>query len=676
MDRSRIRWMALISLALSAVAVAILVPAGLTATPPGQTAGLAAPTATPGLSDCVAALTKAVNPDSIALGDSAQASLGISITCGASNLPVDLIILADESNSMTRGSGSIDPGGGVATATPQGGTPDPGGGTAQPGPTRPGDEPAWCRTYGSGDIPTITPTRRFRTPTPGIDIPTEQPEGAGSEDLVKSVKSWVGDFVDQPEIKRDLDSDRLRIGFLSFNSGSRIKQTLTNQSSKITGAAARLRGGDITRINVGVREAGRMFSGTGSRVDEGDEGRIQILLILSDFQFCDADVRGSRPDENVYVITVGMGRFYNPRNVDELATDRSMALEERDLKEVVHLYEDILAPPIPIGLTELKARDQLTDSMGLIPGSVDPPTSTITGQLIEWQLDPARLPWSLGYRVQPQVDGLQPLSVLADVAWTDSEGKVGSAAFPEVNIEVIPYTATPTATATVTPSPTNTPTATPTPTVTPGPRYLPILYRLWPETKPCVPEEQTIDVGLIIDTSLSMSDPTQAGGQPKLDAAIEAALEIVQLLKPADQATIIGFNATAHLASQLTSDRAQLETALRSLPGTQAQGTGIDKGLQAGFDELQSSRHVAGNTRSLILVTDGTQTTGSEQDVRDVATAIKAAGIKIVTVGLGPDIDEALLTEVASDPSLYFRSPTAEGLKDLYRQIAEIIPCP
>jgi Mg-chelatase subunit ChlD len=241
---------------------------------------------------------------------------------------------------------------------------------------------------------------------------------------------------------------------------------------------------------------------------------------------------------------------------------------------------------------------------------------------------------------------------------------------------------TPTPTATNTPTPTATATNTPTATPTPGPQYFPIAYRNWPEPTPtpevteCIPEEQTVDLALVIDTSTSMSDPTHEGGQPKLQAAIEAAEELVALMKPEDQVTVIGFNRAANVATQLTGDKLQVRWALSTLPGTQAQGTWIDLGLTAALDELESPRHKPGNQRSIVLVTDGHQTgPGGNAAVRAVADQIRAADIKLITVGLGSDVDEALLREIATSPELYFPAPNAEELKDIYREIARVIPC-
>lgn len=677
-------WTVALMALLGLTAVLVLYPA---AEPAPSTGRAAAPTATPDISSCVAALTKDADPKTLALGQSVQASLAISITCAARYKPVDLVILADESNSMAKSNEIKDPptaetpGGPIGTPEPTG---DPGG---SPGG---GDEPAWCSFDGGGGVRvTDTPTPRFpprRTPTPpGRPEPTEQPEVAGSMDLIKDEREWVKDFLDQPAIQRDMASDRLRMGFVSFNAQTRVKQALTNEPARISSAAGKMRGSDITKINIGMRDAERTLTGAGARVELGDDGRVQMLVLMSDFQFCQKDIRsGGKPDKEVQVITVGVGRDYNRKVARDLASDSTMALEIKDLKEVVHLYEKVLAPPIPVQVSQLDAHDQLSENMGLVPGSVQPVTATIAGQLISWSLDPLKLPWSLGYSVVPAEPATWPLSVEAGINWVDSEGKPGSAVFPNVDVEVIPYTATPSPTATDTPIPTDTPTVTPsaTPTATatrtPAPGYLPLVYKLWPEPVPtrCVPELQTVDMALVIDTSTSMSDPTQAGGQRKLDAAIAGAIELVKLLKPADQATVIAFNATATMVAELTGDKAAVIAALQSLTGMQASGTAIDLGLAAAFGELTSVRHLAGNSRSVVLVTDGAQTTGDEQAVRDQATAIKAAGMQIVTVGLGTEVDSDLLREIASGPSYYFEAPDADELGDIYRSIVHLIPCP
>ena len=633
-------------------------------------------------SACVIGLNKSVDPASVLLGETSFASLIVTGTCGAHLPPVDLIIVADESLSMTRGRG----GSGVENPTPTRdpmSTPDPGSRpTSEIGdPSR--GEPAFCSQDGSSNPPTATPTRRRRPPTEGPPEPTSPAEGAGDDELIRDVQSLIRDFLDLPEIQKDMTNDRLRIGFVAFSEKARVKQGLTNSASKIQTALSRMKGSDLTYISTGVKEAERMLVGSGSRKELDESERVQVIMILSDFQFCLRDIRsGGKAGPEIEVMTVGFGRNLNRKNQIDLASERKYVFESRDLMNIAEAFEESLAPPRPIGLAQLAIHEELAPWMRLVPDSALPPALEITGQRLTWVFDAPTLPLTLTFEVEPLESGDLPVSTSAMAVFTDTFGLRGEGPFPDARILVEAWTATPTPSPTSTSTPTDLPTSTATSTPTPGSAYLPFTLRNWPEplptatATPCVPEEQTIDTALVIDTSISMADPTTPGGQAKLDAAIEAAIEIVKLLKPSDQATIIGFNAEAFVLAELGGDKVALEAALRALPSTQAAGTSIDSGLQAARSELTGARHLAGNARSIILVTDGAQSGGDTATVRDAAAAAKAAGIQIVTVGLGEGADASLLSEVASRPELFYAAPSTEDLLRIYREVARLIPCP
>jgi Mg-chelatase subunit ChlD len=512
-------------------------------------------------------------------------------------------------------------------------------------------------------------------------LTTEELEPSGYENEIRNVQQWVRDLMRQDEIETDMKSGRLRMGFVAFSKRARIRQSLTDEPTRITSAVGRMRSGEITKIDQGLREAERILFGSGGRYQEGEENRIKVILVLSDFQFCQRDIRiGGRLRNEVVIVTQGFGvRNYDRPKVRDIASESKFAFERASVQGFMDIYNDDLGTSRPVGLETLHVKDELQENMRLIPGSADPPTVTITGRLMEWEILQPTLPMTLGYTIQPLEAGTHPVSVEASAAYTDTEGLPGGGPFPDVSVEVAPPTPTPTSTNT--PTPTATATNTPTATPTPGPKYMPIAYRNWPEPTPtpeateCIPEEQVVDLALVIDTSTSMGDPTSEGGQPKLEAAIEAAEELVALLKPEDQVAVIGFNRASHLATQLTGDKARVRWALSTLPGTQAQGTSIDLGLAEALAELESPRHKQGNDRSIVLVTDGRQTgLGGNAAVRAVAQQIHAADIKLITVGLGSDVDEALLRDIASSPELYFPAPNAEELKDIYREIARVIP--
>jgi hypothetical protein len=50
--------------------------------------------------------------------------------------------------------------------------------------------------------------------------------------------------------------------------------------------------------------------------------------------------------------------------------------------------------------------------------------------------------------------------------------------------------------------------------------------------------------------------------------------------------------------------------------------------------------------------------------------------VVIFTIGLGADVDEAALRDMASQPSFYRHAPTGAELAAIYREVVDLIPCP
>ena len=138
--------------------------------------------------------------------------------------------------------------------------------------------------------------------------------------------------------------------------------------------------------------------------------------------------------------------------------------------------------------------------------------------------------------------------------------------------------------------------------------------------------------------------------------------------------TIIGFNGEPTVASPLSGDRAALFAALDSLPGTQAGGTYIGKGLAAGLAQLRATSR-PGAKQALIVLTDG-EPSDRDEALR-VAAEIQAAGSDLFAVGLGQLSQQAFdfLNQVAT-PGHFVAAPNAEDLELIYRDIGTVIPCP
>lgn len=238
-----------------------------------------------------------------------------------------------------------------------------------------------------------------------------------------------------------------------------------------------------------------------------------------------------------------------------------------------------------------------------------------------------------------------------------------------------PPSATPTEPPTETPTepPTEVPTATPRPSPTPSPAppptdaparlHLPLAYRGY-----CPPSQRPrAEVALVLDSSNSM-----AGA--KLEAAREAAAAFLELLNmPRDRAALITFDDSARLAAGLTGSRGSLLAALATL--TTAPGTRIDEGLALAAAQLRAPGARPDAVSVIILLTDGRPAEGTRAEVLRAAERARAAGLTVFTIGLGADVDGALLAQVAGDPARYAFAPDAEDLAAIYRRIAGGIPC-
>lgn len=171
-----------------------------------------------------------------------------------------------------------------------------------------------------------------------------------------------------------------------------------------------------------------------------------------------------------------------------------------------------------------------------------------------------------------------------------------------------------------------------------------------------------LDVALVIDRSSSMCGS-------KLDQAQAAGdLFLQSMAFPPDQAAVISFASTAQLHTGLTGNRSQATNGLYSmLCGGFSR---IDAGLQTALTEMSGPRRVAGHAPVIVLLTDGNPEGAYADDVRNAAQAIHAAGIQLFAVGVGDDVNAALMREIATAPDHYYQSPTAEQLAQIYTRLA------
>ncbi|HQZ70121.1 MAG: vWA domain-containing protein [Anaerolineae bacterium] len=478
---------ALIALAMSALASPAL---------HAQTAPPALPAST-----CVAGLNKTVDPGQIEMGDTARVTMVITNTCPDEKRPVDLVFLVDTSLSMTRAENktgadiatpdpNVTPGAGIGDPPPppppapvqpllalgltspdQGigdPPPDPGAGGSVGG-GKPGAEPSGCEGSdavapdpgiggkatatppGPGAPPTATPSSGIGggggVPGPGIgdDKTDPNPELAGTEDLIRETQKWLRKFVDQPEVKADLASGKMRLGLVGFNERGRRLVSLTNDSRSFVGRLGLLRGEGKTRIDVGLRSAERVFLENVRGQVKRDTNRVKVIVVISDGQFCSKDVNRARVDKTIRVVSVAAGRGANQKKLRQIASDQSFffLLRDGEIKQILKLFADSRINPAiavfdKVSWTSLTVRDTLSDTMELVAGSVNPAPSSITGRTMEWVLPNPGSPVTLTFDVRPLQAGQLPISASSRAEWSDSQKRAGSGDFPAVQLDVSP----------------------------------------------------------------------------------------------------------------------------------------------------------------------------------------------------------------------------------------------
>jgi uncharacterized membrane protein/Mg-chelatase subunit ChlD len=144
---------------------------------------------------------------------------------------------------------------------------------------------------------------------------------------------------------------------------------------------------------------------------------------------------------------------------------------------------------------------------------------------------------------------------------------------------------------------------------------------------------------LVVDNSGSMSD--NVGGMSKIDLAKEAAVGALELLTPADQLGLIGFDDRPRWLrdiAELTDDDVARRQIRQMAPSG---GTAIYPALEAAFDGLATKD---AKVKHVVLLTDGISPSG---DYPGLTRQMRAANITLSTIAVGNDADQSLLQQLA-----------------------------
>ena len=171
------------------------------------------------------------------------------------------------------------------------------------------------------------------------------------------------------------------------------------------------------------------------------------------------------------------------------------------------------------------------------------------------------------------------------------------------------------------------------------------------------PETQSsADIALVLDRSGSMF------GNP-IQAAKTASTNFINLLQNGDGVSVASFNSGARVDFPFTriqseSDRESARSAISAINA--GGGTNIGAGINAGLGELPSN---TSEIQGMVLLSDGFGSVGN-------AISNVPENVNIYTIALGPNSDQDLLNDIASQTGGFFRlAPTESELQGIYDDI-------
>ena len=468
----------------------------------------------------------------------------------------------------------------------------------------------------------------------------------GFDDGIDRAKSAVADVLS------NLDTRSSRVGLITFDDGATLVQPLTSDIDGVRQLVQGLTALGDTRSTAGITVAHNELE------DNGRPGVRKIILLVTDGAFKDeprSDAEAARDAGMDIFALITPTREYRATDRDRLLEmvggDAEHLFFDPDPREIVEAAHSFTNYTEEEGLFETITIDDIVPTnMSYIADSAVPPANfDAASNSLSWTLSDimAADKIALTYKLRPQEVGIWPTNVRADADYRDVLGNDGELLFPVPEVEVY---------------------APPRTFI-----YLPFLIR-----EKCFPSDKPLDIALIIDASSSMLEPAAGDVGNKLDAARFAASAFISELRLTDirdNASVVWFNSDSGVASHLTTDRDQLEAGLASI--VPQEGTRIDKGLSEASGVFAASQRRGQAKPVVILLTDGIHNSSprGERDVRDAAQDLKAQGSLIYTIGLGSNIQDDLLTEVASQPSGFYRSPSTDDLAAIYKEISERIPC-
>lgn len=176
---------------------------------------------------------------------------------------------------------------------------------------------------------------------------------------------------------------------------------------------------------------------------------------------------------------------------------------------------------------------------------------------------------------------------------------------------------------------------------------------------------------LLFDVSTSMDELLPSESKTRLQAANEAGKEFIQSMlntpKVSDEAAIFSFAQYFYTNQNWTSDKQLL---INSLPQTTYPYTAFYDACVEAINRLKTRKY----HKVLVALTDGEDNRSRTYNANDVIIQARANNIKVYTVGVGSNISDNVLQNIAqSTGGQFFKAQSSTELKDIYYRIFNLL---
>jgi Mg-chelatase subunit ChlD len=178
------------------------------------------------------------------------------------------------------------------------------------------------------------------------------------------------------------------------------------------------------------------------------------------------------------------------------------------------------------------------------------------------------------------------------------------------------------------------------------------------------------DVVIAIDISSSMNNNDVSSSSQPISKVLKAASDFAGSLKKDDQVAVITFGNEAELVTSLTNVQGDVLSKITEIETAPETGsTNIISALKLAQAELGSGRHNTNSQKILVVLTDSVATTSPVASVGQEMVKLTSSGIGVYSIGLGVDIDESLVENLASVEDNSHFSISGDDLEQIYSKI-------